>query len=125
MSKLSRFLAVLSTLMASSILLAQRDPDPAASAAGCAACGGCGIFIIIVPIVILAINIVLLVWVARDAKARGMDNAVLWMILVLFLGLIGLIIYIFARPQGNLIQCASCQGKRLQASAKCPQCGNA
>ena len=39
--------------------------------------------------------------------------------------IIGLIIYLFSRPQGNLIQCAHCNNKRLQASAKCPHCGNA
>jgi len=30
-------------------------------------------------------SVALLVWVARDAKARGMDSAVLWMLLVFFL----------------------------------------
>ena len=53
-----------------------------------------------------------------------MDSSVLWMVLVMFTGLIGLIIYIFARPQGNLIQCAHCKNRRMQASAKCPHCGN-
>ena len=122
MSRMHRFLAVLSTLMVSQLLLAQNNGDN--PAAGCAACGGCGVVIFFV-IAMVALNVALLVWVARDAKARGMDSSVLWMILVMFTGFIGLIIYIFARPQGNLIQCPSCQGKRLQASAKCPQCGNA
>jgi hypothetical protein len=78
-----------------------------------------------VPIVILVLNIALLVWVARDAKARGMDSAVLWMILVMFTSVIGLLIYIFSRPQGNLIRCANCGNNRLQASVKCPHCGSA
>ncbi len=76
-----------------------------------------------VPIVLLAISIALLVWVARDAKARGMDGAVLWMALVFFLNLIGLVIYIFSRPQGNLVPCPNCGNKRLEASVKCPHCG--
>jgi hypothetical protein len=122
MTKLNRFLALFLTLMVSSVSLAQDRPaDPAA---GCAACGGCG-FIVVVIVGLIALNIFLLVWVARDAKARGMDNAVLWMLLVLFFGLLGLLIYILSRTQGNLIQCPHCQGKRLEASAKCPQCGNA
>jgi hypothetical protein len=29
-----------------------------------------------------------------------------------------------ARPQGPLVQCQSCKNHRLQASAKCPHCGN-
>jgi asparagine N-glycosylation enzyme membrane subunit Stt3 len=122
MSKTYRFLALLSTLMVSRLLLAQNTNDN--PAAGCAACGGCGFFIILM-VVGLAIAIALAIWVSRDAKARGMDNATLWVVLVIFLGLIGLVIYLIARPKGNIIQCPSCQGKRLQTSTKCPQCGNA
>src|ERR1035437_642936 len=92
-------------------------------AGGAAACGGCCGTFILVPIVFLAISIALLVWVARDAKARGMDSAVLWMLLVFFLNLIGLVIYLLSRPQGNLIQCPNCGNQRLQASVKCPHCG--
>ena len=83
-----------------------------------------GGFLIFICIAGFVLNIVLLVWVARDAKARGMDSSVLWMILVMFTGLIGLVIYIFARPQGNLVPCQQCQNKRLEAAVKCPHCGN-
>lgn len=97
-------------------------------AESCAACGTCGAglgVMMFIPIAIIVLNIALLVWVARDAKARGMDSAVMWMILVMFTSVIGLLIYIFSRPQGDLVQCPSCKNKRLQASAKCPHCGNA
>jgi hypothetical protein len=94
-------------------------------AAGCFACGGCSGFLVLIFIALIALNIALLVWVARDAKARGMDSAVLWMVLVMLTGLLGLVIYLFSRPQGNVIPCAHCGNKRLQASAKCPHCGNA
>ena len=89
---------------------------------GLAGCGCCGTFIFI-PIAGLALSIALLVWVARDAKSRGMDSAVLWMLLVFFLNLIGLVIYLFSRPQGNLVPCPNCGNQRLQASVKCPHCG--
>jgi len=107
-------------LLGSAALWAQQ-PMSDEEALGCAACGGGFIFIIIAAFVI---NIAILVWVARDAKARSMDSAVLWMLLVLCTGLLGLIIYLFSRPQGNVISCPSCNNKRLQASAKCPHCGN-
>ena len=95
----------------------------AAGAAGSAAvCGVCSTFIFI-PIALIVLNIALLVWVARDAKARGMDSSVLWMLLVLFTSVIGLVIYLLSRPQGNLIQCPNCNNQRLQASVKCPHCG--
>jgi len=100
---------------------AQREPGAPEAAAGCAVCGT----LIFIPIAILVLNIALLVWVARDAKARGMDSAILWMLLVFFTSVIGLVIYILARPQGNLIRCARCGNQRLQASAACPHCGNA
>ena len=110
-----------SLLFPSSALWAQREPSPVAGAAGCALCGS----LLFVPIAILIVNIALLVWVARDAKSRGMDSAVIWMILVMFTSVLGLILYIFSRPQGNLIRCPHCNNQRLQASAKCPHCGNA
>jgi hypothetical protein len=113
------------SIVHSGFLTAQQRTSAAEEAAGCAACGALGGAIILIPILFIALNIALLVWVARDAKSRGMDSAVLWMVLVMFTSIIGLVIYIFARPQGNLLQCNHCNNKRLQVSAKCPHCGNA
>ena len=108
-------------LAAPTTALAQNDGSAAASVAGC---GICGSFFIFIFLGIVALNIAILVWVARDAKARGLDNAVLWMLLVFFTGFIGLIIYILARPQGPLIECPNCHNKRLQAAVRCPHCGS-
>ncbi len=80
---------------------------------------------ITIPIAVAVLNIILLVWVARDAKARGMDNAVLWMILVMVTSLLGFVIYLFSRPKGELVLCPHCNNKRLRVSAKCPHCSNA
>ena len=113
-------LAPLAVLLVSSAGYAQnRAGDTASTLAGC---GCCGTFIFI-PIIIMVLNIALLVWVARDAKARGMDSAVIWMLLVFFVPLLGVIVYIFSRPQGNLVPCPNCGNKRLQASVRCPHCG--
>jgi uncharacterized membrane protein YhaH (DUF805 family) len=89
-------------------------------AAGVACCGT--FFFMIVAIVV--INVALLVWVARDAKARGMDGAAVWMLLVLVTGIFGLLIYVFSRPTGCLVNCISCQNRRLAAARTCPHCGN-
>ena len=122
-------LALAMFLFHCSLVLAQgRRPGEPSDAEACAGCGACGAgmgAMILVPIIIFALNIALLVWVARDAKSRGMDSSVLWMVLVMFTSVIGLVIYLFSRPQGNLMQCSSCGNNRLQASAKCPHCGNA
>lgn len=122
MSQYRRFAWMLaSILLPTAALLGQQEPNPVRGAAGCAFCGT----LMFIPIAFIVLNVALLVWVARDAKARGMDSAVVWMILVMFTSVLGLVIYIFSRPQGNLIRCPSCGNQRLQASAKCPHCGNA
>ena len=72
-----------------SFLLWQRGDD----ASPLAACGCLGFFGVVM-VAILALNIALLIWVARDAKSRGMDNSILWMVLVMLTGIIGLIIYL-------------------------------
>ncbi|MFO0805896.1 MAG: PLDc N-terminal domain-containing protein [Gemmataceae bacterium] len=102
---------------------ATADTTPA-GCAGCGVCGGSMIVIVLVPILIFVLNIVLLIWVARDAKSRNMDSSVLWMALVFFTGLLGLVIYLFSRPKGDLYECRSCGNKRLVASKRCPHCGN-
>lgn len=110
---------------ANMILLAFTRQLTDEDAAGAAACAGCWMIGLLFTIAFVVLNVALLVWVARDAKARGMDSAAIWMLLVMFTSLLGLVIYILARPQGSLVQCSHCRNKRLMASAKCPHCGNA
>jgi len=107
-------------MFAATACFAKNAPPPPGS--GLAGAGCCGTLILI-PILFTVLSIALLVWVARDAKSRGMDSAILWMLLVFFLNLLGLLIYILARPQGNLVPCPNCGNKRLQASVRCPHCG--
>ena len=93
--------------------------NPLEAISGCFACGGC-----MLPIALFVLSVVLLIWVARDAKARGMDNAVVWMLVVFFLNVLGLVIYLFSRPKGELMPCSNCGNKRMQSSLKCPHCGS-
>ena len=99
-------------------------PEQAAQAvqAGGATCAACGTTLFVVIGVIIALNIALLVWVARDAKNRSMENPALWLILILFTHLIGTIVYLLARTKGSLVQCRNCNGKRLAFVTKCPHC---
>jgi len=110
-------------LLINEAALAQ-EPSAAEQAAACATCSACSGAILILPVLFFALNIALLVWVARDAKARGMDSAALWMLLVMFTSVVGLLIYLLSRPQGTMTTCTHCNNQRLQASAKCPHCGN-
>jgi len=124
---LARFLSCASAslfLLSHASLYAQRrsrsDEDAAAAVLGCL---GCGTFLVF-PLILLAVQIALLVWVAKDAKARGLDGAAVWMIFVFLVPIIGIVVYVLSRPQGDLVKCAHCGNRRLQAAAKCPHCGN-
>ena len=97
--------------------------DPAA------ACGaaGCGIVVwLIMMIAMFAFFIGLIIfifkWIKKDAISRGMPNAgsISWLAL---LGLLGLLIYVLQRPQGNMFSCPHCGKQRMQGLTHCPHCG--
>lgn len=119
--RMKRFLPALPLLFAAANLFAQDNDDNAGAAAAGIAGFGCTCIVILVA---CALQVAIAVWVYRDAKGRGMDNAMLLTIVTVFTGVLGLVIYLLMRPKGNLVQCASCQKKRLEGSTKCPHCGN-
>ncbi|MDQ6859899.1 MAG: hypothetical protein M3032_01905 [Verrucomicrobiota bacterium] len=101
---MKRLYAGLPLVFAASNLLAQDTTttttnDNAAGAAAGLIGGTCGC---IGGLVGLAIWIFLVVYVYRDAKARGMDNAVLLTILTAFTGLLGFVIYLLMRPKTKI-----------------------
>jgi len=106
------------SLVAATALLGDAD-----DAAGAVACAGCGGFVLLFILLTFALQIAILVWVARDAKARGMDAAVIWMLFVFLVPLIGLVVYVFSRPQGAIVKCPHCNNSRLQTLSVCPYCG--
>src|SRR5687767_1162286 len=75
------------------------SPNDAEGAMACAACGGVGLIFIILP---LALSIGIAWWIYRDANRRGNPQAVLWAVLGFFFNIIGLIIYLVARPTGPI-----------------------
>ncbi len=79
-------------------------------------------FIFILVLFIIWISIV--AWVARDANKRG-TSGTLWGILTFFLGLIGLLVYLIARPKGNLVLCDYCRKEKLEKLTQCPHCKTA
>lgn len=64
-----------------------------------AACGVCAGIGMLVPLIGLAISIGIAWWIYKDATRRGDKNAVLWAVLGFFLSLLGLVIYLVARPK--------------------------
>lgn len=96
-------------------------PQHAGEAAGMGI--ACCIISVIGALAGIAVTVFMLVFVYKDAKARGDANAVLWLVLVFFLGLIGFVVYIVARPKGDLAPCANCKNKMMTTLVKCPHCG--
>jgi hypothetical protein len=92
--------------------------DPAGGALGLLCCMG----FVFIPLLWMGCFTAALFWLAKDARARGIDGA-MWLFLVFFAGPIGIAIYLFSRPQGQLVQCHNCGNNRLAASLKCPHCG--
>jgi ABC-type transport system involved in multi-copper enzyme maturation permease subunit len=65
---------------------------------------------LIFGIVWFIVWILVAIWVYKDAQKHG-KNGVLWLIIVILLGLIGLIIYLVVR------------GEKVAPSRHCPNCG--
>jgi hypothetical protein len=92
---------------------------------------GFGALVLGLIIVSFIIGILLAIWVYRDAEKRG-GSSVLWLLIVLITGIIGLIIWLVVRPpiggkpkqqsdQGRM--CPSC-GRNIPMDAQvCPYCG--
>lgn len=84
--------------------------------------GGSMVFLCGFGIAVIALNIYLLYWVYKDAEKRG-ASAGGWLIVVFLFGLLGLLIYLIARPKGKLVSCPECGKQKPITDAICPHCG--
>jgi RNA polymerase subunit RPABC4/transcription elongation factor Spt4 len=65
------------------------------------------------------------VWVARDARKRGVENPLLWVVFVLLTWFVGLVVYLILRPQEPLImECGGCGKEVKNEFSACPYCGH-
>ncbi len=84
----------------------------------------------IIPLIMTVVWIILAIWVYKDAEQRG-ENAVLWLLIVLVTGIIGLIIWLVIRPQPGGQGGSVLDGLGLGGSGSshpdrmCPNCGRA
>ena len=119
----SRALRIVSALWISGLLLSiplgiafarplSDNGDEAIAGMSCLGCLG----------IMLLINIGLLVWLVRDANARG-AGAGAWLLVVLIFGPLGFLAYLVARPKGRLEPCPNCGVNRPITAMICPHCG--
>jgi hypothetical protein len=66
-------------------------------------------------------QILILIWVVKDARARGSDGAA-WLIVILLAHVVGLLVYLASRPSGPLVHCHNCGNRRLDYLRACPVC---
>jgi heme/copper-type cytochrome/quinol oxidase subunit 2 len=88
-------LALAALLALPSLLLAQGEStlSPEEAALATSIIGGSFAVICAIIVVTLIINIIILIWVYRDAQARN-GNGAIWALLVFFTGVVGLIVYV-------------------------------
>ena len=98
-----------------SVVLAQSAEEAVGTAVGLTVCIGA-------PLAWLAIGVAGLVWVVKDAQARG-SSAGAWVVILLVFGPIGLLAYLVARPKGKLVPCPECGRQKPIVDAICPHCG--
>ena len=90
------------------------------------AAAGCALWCIVSAVagfVLFLANILAMIWIYRDGRARGDQNAVLWLIVEFVAPPVGLIVYVAARPRGDLAPCAHCHNRKMTTLVKCPHCG--
>ena len=91
------FFALLNLFFVYGMAFAQYRSSDSTGLFACGACGGSFLFSIIA---IAVINIAILVWVAKDSKARGMGSSIGWLILVFFYGIYRTNHILFFKTQG-------------------------
>lgn len=101
-------------------LLMPRLVQASSSSSGGAA-GGVTCCLVVIAIIVV-INIALLVWLMKDAQARG-TSAGAWVLVVLIFGIVGWLAYLIARPKGKLVPCPECGRQKPIVDPICPHCG--
>ena len=118
---------LLSSLLVGGAINVLAQGDDAGAACGALSCIGGGIIYLLFLAVVfggaIALIVFIIKFIRKDAVARGMPNAdsIKWLGL---LGVLGLLIYLLQRPQGNVLPCPSCGQNRMDGLPRCPQCGN-
>lgn len=94
-----RFARLLLVPFGAALPVAAQSGPTADDAAGLAACAICSGVMLVIPILVMIVSIIIGVWMYRDAQSRGDQQAVLWAVIGILFNLLGLVIYLIARPK--------------------------
>ncbi|MBQ1413088.1 MAG: zinc ribbon domain-containing protein [Clostridia bacterium] len=81
------------------------------------------VMVLVMLLLGLAVPVGLGVYVYQDAKARGMEPLAWALIAALAPSFIGLIIYLVARRDYEILSCPNCGCRVTESYGTCPQCG--
>jgi hypothetical protein len=100
------------------------DHLPLAQLMSTDAAGGAALlmFLLYLPMAYAVINVAFMLWLWPDARARGIQKPIGWMVGMFFLGPIALAFYLGSRPHGRLRQCPHCGEECLETENTCPHC---
>jgi hypothetical protein len=110
----------------------QVDPEPEIDIRGPVVAAGATLlgitfmvwgFICFASVAYTALVILLLAWVAKDARARGLDSPAIWVLVIFLTGPVGFLVYLASRPPGMLTTCSRCGNNHIMAAMSCPHCG--
>lgn len=76
----------------------------------------------VLSVVFLITSVVMLIWMARDSRNRGMEGVATWIMPILFTNILAFSVYYFSRPKGTLVQCRHCNNRCLENALTCPHC---
>jgi uncharacterized protein YbaR (Trm112 family) len=76
----------------------------------------------VLSILFLLSSVGMLIWMARDSRNRGMESVASWITPVLLTNLLAFLVYLLARPRGQLVNCRHCNNRCLENALNCPHC---
>jgi Phospholipase_D-nuclease N-terminal len=76
--------------------------------------------VLTIPYLISAV--LMLLWMAKDSRNRGMESIASWITAILFFHVLGFLVYLIARPKGRLAACRHCRNRCLEFALCCPHC---
>jgi hypothetical protein len=70
----------------------------------------------------LIFKLIFTFWIYKATMEKGMPSPPAWSLLALFFPIITLLLYLFNKPEGEMVDCPVCENKKLEILYECPHC---